>query len=306
MVPTKQYLEKIIETQKASENKGRIATYIPELSKANIDHLGITMMDIEGQSVVAGDDQTKFTLQSISKIITLMLAIEDHGEDYVFSKVGTEAVEYPFNTLRPFEKKPNNPMMNAGAIVVSSLIKGINTQEKIERVLKFTQRVTENPNIQINTSVFESEKRTSSRNRAIAYYLDDLGLLEDHPLETLDVYFSQCSIEVNTGDLARLGANLANWGKDVLTNEQIIPTRITEVTKTLMAVCGMYDESGRFQMEVGIPSKSGVSGGILSVVPGNVGIGIYSPGLDPSGNSFLGKNVLEVLSKSFRYNIYSY
>ncbi|MFZ5965975.1 MAG: glutaminase A [Bacillota bacterium] len=287
---------------------GKVATYIPELKNANADALGIVVADIDGNVYKAGDYETKFTIQSASKPITLMLALMDYGKDYVFEKVGMEPTGDPFNSMRKLEtinpSRPLNPMINAGAIAVASLIKGKDNNEKMNRILDLFRKISKNPDLTINESVYLSEKKTGDRNRSMAYFLRDVGVIEGDVEDILDLYFMQCSIEVTCLDIAYMGMFLANQGKIQGRNEQLIPKHITQIAKTFMVTCGMYDASGEFAIQVGIPAKSGVGGGIMCSVPNRMGIGVVGPALDKKGNSIAGVKVLEGLSKELDLSIF--
>ena len=301
-------LQELVHQNKELTAKGRLADYIPELSKVDPNLLGISVYDVKGRLFEAGDCSAKFTLQSISKPLVLMLALLDNGEEAVFKKVGKEPTGDPFNSivrLETFnEKKPLNPMINAGAISVSGLIKGKDASDKVNRILDFLKHITQNNDISINESVFESELLTGHRNRSMAYFLKDFGNIDGDVEETLAVYFKQCSIEVTTRDLAYVGAVLARNGKDLITNKQIFPERYCNLVKSYMATCGMYDGSGEFAINIGIPAKSGVGGGIMCTVLDRMGIGVFSPALDQKGNSYAGIKVLEMLSKELSLSIY--
>ncbi|MBS9776308.1 MAG: glutaminase A [Fusobacterium sp.] len=300
-------LLKLVEKNKQFTNEGKVANYIPELDKANKNALGIFVNTIDGKEYFAGDYNTKFTIQSISKIISLMLALLDNGEDYVFSKVGMEPTGDPFNSIRKLEtsskKKPYNPMINAGAIAVASMIKGKDERDKFNRLLDFAKLITEDDSIDVNYKIFCGEEETGFRNVSMGYFLKGEGIIEGDVDEALRIYFKQCSIEGTAQTIAKLGKFLANDG--ILSNgERIISTRTAKIIKTLMVTCGMYDSSGEFAVRVGIPSKSGVGGGICSVVPGKMGIGVYGPALDPKGNSLAGVCLLEDLAKELSLNIF--
>lgn len=301
-------LFKLIENHQNETQNGNVANYIPELGKARKDALGISIYDVNGRLYQAGDVDEKFTIQSISKPIVLLLALLDNGEERVFSKVGKEPTGDPFNSivrLETFdEHKPLNPMINAGAISVAGLIKGKDAKEKSDRILSFMKEITRNNDLEINNAVFESESRTGNRNRSMAYFLKDFGNVEGHVEETLEVYFKQCSIEVTTKELAYIGAILARNGKDLITKKQIFPERYCHIVKSYMATCGMYDGSGEFAINVGIPAKSGVGGGIMCSVYNRMGIGVFGPALDRKGNSYAGIKMLEELSKSLSLSIY--
>ena len=235
------------------------------------------------------------------------MALMDNDWDYVFSKVGMEPSGDPFNSIMKLEtndtKKPCNPMINAGAIATTALIKGDSLQEKEERMLAFFRKLAKNDTLQINQSVYESEKLTGDRNRAMGYLLKNDGFIDGNVEEVLDLYFKQCSIEVNTIDLARIGLLFANYGIDIETGERVISENISRMVKTFMVTCGMYDASGEFALKVGVPAKSGVGGGIMASVPRRMGIGVFGPALDKKGNSIGGLNILEDLSRKLELSI---
>jgi glutaminase len=301
-------LDTIIDKNKHWTKEGKVASYIPELSKANGEALGMCITTLEGEEFFAGDYEMKFTIQSISKVITLMLAMIDNGVDYVFSKIGMEPTEGAFNSIISLEnnndQKPLNPMINSGAIAIVSLIAGDTAEEKFDRVLEFTRKITGNPDININESVYESEKATGDRNKSLAYFMKSTGVIEGDVEEILDVYFRQCSMEVNCRDIARIGAMLANSGVIISTNERVISREAARIIKTIMVTCGMYDGSGNFAVHIGIPAKSGVGGGIMAAVPRRMGIGVVGPSLDEKGNSIGGIKVLEELSKELDLSIF--
>lgn len=301
-------LDKIIETNKELTQYGKVANYIPALRKANPSYLGIAVKDCEGRLYCSGDYKQKFTLQSISKIVSLILAILDNGEEEVFKKVGMEPTGDPFNSIVKLEtimpSKPLNPMINAGAIAVTSLIKGKDPDEKFQRLLKFFKKISGNNELNINEEVYLSEKTTGDRNRALTYFMKDVGIIEGDVEEVLDIYFKQCSIEVDCIDVANIGLFLANGGRIPETGERVISEYIARIVKTFMVTCGMYNASGEFAIKVGIPAKSGVGGGIMAVVPHKMGIGVFGPALDEKGNSIAGYGVLEALSKELDLSIF--
>ncbi|MCF2640195.1 glutaminase A [Fusobacterium varium] len=303
----KELLDKLIEKNIPETKLGTVANYIPELDKARKDALGIYIIDNEGNEYFSGDYDIKFTIQSISKIVALMLAILDNGEEYVFSKVGMEPTGDPFNSITKLEtsgeKKPYNPLINAGAIAISSMIKGKDARDKFQRLLEFFRKISEDETLDVNYKIYCGESETGNRNRAMGYFLKGDGIIEGNVEDALDVYFKQCSIEVTAKTLARMGLFLANNGK-LSTGEEVINQRIATIVKTLMVTCGMYDSSGEFAVRAGIPSKSGVGGGILSVVPGKMGIGVYGPSLDKKGNSIAGVTLLEDLSNELNLTIF--
>jgi glutaminase len=307
-VEMKEQLDRMINEQKKCCLQGEVASYIPELAKANPEHLAVSVCTLSGEMFEAGDADVAFTLQSISKVITLALSLMDHGEEAVFKKVGMEPTGDPFNsivkleTIRP--NKPLNPMINAGAIAVTSLIKGNSVDEKLGRLLQFFHDLSGNCSITYNPKVAESEAKTAYLNRSLTYFMKEHRVIEGPVEEVLDLYFKQCAIEVCCRDLARVGAIFANEGKDVLTDRQIIPTQIARICKTFMVTCGMYNASGEFAIRVGIPAKSGVSGGILATIPGQMGVAVLGPALDDKGNSVAGVSFLEAMSKRWQLSIF--
>lgn len=300
-------LNKLVKKNMVLTKDGRVADYIPELDKAKKDALGVCILDNEGNRYTAGDWEIKFTVQSISKLVTLMLAILDNGEEFVFSKVGMEPSGDPFNSIRKLEtsskKKPYNPMINAGAIAVAAMIKGKDAREKFQRVLNFFKKITEDEMLDVNYKIYCGESETGNKNRAMGYFLKNDGIIEGNVEDALEVYFKQCSIEVTAYTLAKLGLFLANNGC-TSTGEQILTPRISTIIKTLMITCGTYDMSGEVAVRVGIPCKSGVGGGIVAVSPGKLGIGVYGPSLDAKGNSIGGIHLLEDLSRELKLSIF--
>ena len=283
---------------------GKVASYIPVLGKASPNDIGICIMDMDGNIYGSGNYRNKFTLQSISKVMALILALLDRGEEEVFSKVGMKPTTEAFNSLYrmdlPDKWIPSNPMLNSGAIITTSLIKG-KGREKSDRILELIRDITSNFNIDYEEKTYRSEKKTADRNRAIAYLLRDMNLLDGNVEEVLDAYFRQCSIEVDCVDLARIGLFFANKCKSYNIERG---EHMATLAVTIMSLCGMYGFSGEYAVKVGVPSKSGVSGGILGVVPNRFGIGVYGPALDRYGNSIVGCKIMEELSKELNLNIF--
>ncbi|HBV68013.1 MAG TPA: glutaminase A [Clostridiales bacterium] len=300
--------ENIINNNINYTNHGKVATYIPELAKASAGDLGVYLITLDGDEYFAGDYNKKFTMQSISKVLTLMLSLMDNGESKVFERVGMEPTGDSFNSIVDLElnniHKPFNPMINAGAIATTSLLAGDSPKEKIERILTLARKLSDNPSIKINEDVFLSEKLTGDRNRSIAYFMKSFNVIEGSVEDILDVYFRQCSIEVTCRDIANIGCVLANDGVSVRTGETIVPKHICRITKTIMSTCGLYDASGEFAVHIGIPAKSGVGGGIMAAVPRKMGIGVYGPSLDEKGNSIAGIQILKELSEKLDLDIY--
>ncbi|MGL6174765.1 MAG: glutaminase A [Cellulosilyticaceae bacterium] len=288
---------------------GETANYIPELEKADSKDLGVYLIGLDGQEYGAGDYEKKFTIQSVSKVLVLTLALMDNGPEKVFDKIGVEATGDPFNSIVRLElkqlQKPLNPMINAGAIATTSLITGDTMQEKIDRILEFARMVSGNEKIGINEAVYTSEARTGDRNRSLAYFMKSCGTINGDVEGLVDIYFRQCAIEMTCKDLARIGMLYANKGISPLNGEQVIPREICRIVMGIMTTCGLYDASGEFAVSVGIPSKSGVGGGMLSAVPGKMGIGVYGPALDEKGNTIGGVEILKYLSEALNLSIFS-
>ncbi len=276
---------------------GQVAAYIPELAKSDPTQLGVCVVTQDGTAYHAGDWQQQFTMQSISKTMALILALELNGYDKVFSKVGVEPSGDAFNSIVKLETKtilPLNPMINAGAIVTASFCAG--GLDPFGRFIERVRKLCGRTSIVLNNAVYSSEKIAGMRNRAMAYLMQEKNILECNAETALDFYFKMCSIMVTTEDLANYGAMLANNGVHPITRERLVEGWIVRIVKTLMLTCGMYDGSGEFAIKVGIPAKSGVGGGIVASVENRMGIATFCPGLDAKGNSIGGCRVLEYLS----------
>lgn len=293
-----------IEKSKKYKGVGEVASYIPELSNVDKDAFALSIVTTSGDVYNFGESEKIFSVQSISKIFTLIMALKDNTIEEVFSKVGTEPTKYEFNSLIPIEQRAANPFINAGAITTTSMIFGKNKEEKFERVIELIDEMSQGGNFSFMEDIYKSEISTTDRNRAIAYYLKSKNIFDQNADEILDLYVRLCAIGANTETLARFGAVLANEGFDINSSNLIIPQNIVQMTIAQMASCGMYETSGEYLMKVGIPSKSGVGGGILGVVPNKCGICVYSPRLDKSGNSVVGKNLLKILSADLGLNIF--
>ena len=305
----KNLLINLVEKNKKYTEDGKVASYIPALSKANKEDLGLCVYDIKNnEEYWAGDSDTKFTIQSISKVVSLIIALNDNGRENVFKKVNVEPTGMGFNSIVNLEirnqDRPYNPMINAGAIATTSLIYGENQEHKLQRILIFLRRATNNPNIDVNKEIYESEKATGDRNRALAYFMKSSNILEGNVEDILDLYFKQCSIEATAKDLARFSAVIANDGIAPWNDEVLISREVCRIVKTIMVTCGMYDASGEFAVHVGVPAKSGVGGGIIATVPRRYGIGIYGPSLDEKGNSIGGVHIIKDLSEELELSIF--
>ncbi len=302
--PVQRYLDQLY-ADLLEMRGGEVASYIPELTRADPSWLGIAMVTVDGHVYQAGDSRQPFTIQSISKAITYGLALEDRGLDAVLAKVGVEPSGEAFNSisLEPGSGRPLNPMINAGAIATTGLVESKLGALPMSRILDTFGRYT-GRHMDIDESVYRSESDTGHRNRAIAHLLYGHGIVDRTPEEVLDLYFRQCSILVNARDLAVMGACLANNGVNPVTGVVALQSRYVEKVLSVMSTCGMYDYSGGWIFNVGMPAKSGVGGGIMAVLPGQFGLGVFSPPLDEKGNSVRGIEACKRLSRDFSLHLF--
>jgi glutaminase len=289
----------------AELHEGTVASYIPELAKVDPNLFAISVVGVDGKIVEVGDYEQLFSMQSISKPFVFGQSLEDHGRDSVMVKVNVEPTGEAFNSILLDEvtNRPFNPLVNAGAIATADLITGKDFPERVTRLLQVFERYTGRP-VHIDNSVFFSERTTGHRNRAIAHLMLNFGMISDRIDETLDLYFQQCSVLVNCHDLAVMGATLANAGVNPITNERALKAEYVKDVLSIMLSCGMYDFAGGWAYAVGLPAKSGVSGGIVAVVPGQFGIGIFSPRIDSRGNSARGVAVCRELSRRYGLHVF--
>ncbi|MBA4696259.1 MAG: glutaminase A [Legionella sp.] len=301
---TVELLEDLV-NEAASNHQGEVATYIPELANVNPDMTAIAVQVLgENEPLVCSNvDLVPVTLQSTSKMIPLIGLLEDFGPEKIFQWVKVEPSGDEFSSitrLEQFGPKPSNPMLNAGAITLCSHIPGISEQQFgwLEHWVQklFNKRLT------INPLVFASEKRTGDRNRSLAYLLKSRKLLGTEVDVALDLYFTLCSYEAQLEEMLYLPTLLANQGKDPISGEQILSTETCKIALAIMATCGLYDETGTFMVNTGMPGKSGVSGYIIAVVPGKAGIVVMSPRVNQKGNSVRGLHMLEGLSKALNWH----
>jgi glutaminase len=294
-----------LHSQYRSLHTGTLASYIPELAKMDPNWFSICITTVDGQSFEVGDSRQLFTIQSISKVFVHGLALEDHGREPVLTRVGVEPTGDTFNAIVLDEdsKRPYNPMVNAGAIATTSLIKGKGATDRLNRMLAMFERYIGHESF-IDMPTFMSERTTGHRNRAMAHLMLNFGMMDEKVDEALDLYFQQCSLMVNCLDLAVMAATLANRGKNPLTQVQAIPACYVRDILSVMYTCGMYNFAGEWAYTVGLPAKSGVSGGLIVVVPGRMGIGIFSPPLDKRGQSVRGVKVCEQLSQRFGLHLF--
>jgi glutaminase len=291
----------------ARTHRGVVASYIPELARIDPSAFGIAVIEADGRAVVAGDSDTPFSIQSISKVFTLTLALGMVG-DRLWRRVGREPSGSPFNSIVQLEREkgvPRNPFINAGAIAVTdAILSGHEPRVALAEILRFMQFVAQDHSITIDKAVAQSEKQTGFRNIALANYMQSFGVL-DNPVDyTLGVYFHHCAIAMSCRQLAMAGRYLAHSGRNPATGLSVVSAERARRINALMLTCGHYDGSGEFAYRVGLPGKSGVGGGILAVVPGKASIAVWSPGLDASGNSHLGAIALEMLAKRMNWSIF--
>ncbi|MEK5184691.1 glutaminase A [Solibacillus sp. FSL W7-1324] len=298
-------LQKIYEQAKQMTAGGKVASYIPALAAANSDLFAVSLLSAE-QEIELGDCTETFTLQSVVKVISFMVAANHHGIEEIMNYVDVEPTGDSFNSIVRLEghnNKPFNPMINAGAITIASLLPGETMYEKVKSVTTYLEKMI-GKKVHINNEIYLSEYQSADYNRAIAYILQANGFLKSDVEEALQVYLQLCSISVDVTDLAKMGYYFATNGKD---SEACCNKEVINIAKALMLTCGMYNASGKFAAFVGLPAKSGVSGAIIAVVrngeieqlQGPIGIGIYGPAIDQVGNSVAGIDFLMNLSKEY-------
>jgi len=278
-----------IHARHVSNQDGALANYIPQLAAVDPDKFGIAIATIGGRLFTVGDVEVPFTIQSVSKAFIYCLALELAGRTDVLNRVGVEPSGDAFNAIvfDPYTNRPFNPMVNAGAITVTGIIRDAAGAGAFDLIL---DRLSEAAGRRLNVdeAVYRSESETGHRNRAIGHLLRNAGVLEGPVDEVLDLYFRQCAILVTASDLARMGATLAHIGENPVTGRQVFYLDAVRDTLAVMFTCGMYDDSGHWAFDVGVPAKSGVGGGICGIVNRQLGIGTFSPRLDPKGNSVRG------------------
>lgn len=303
-------LSEMIEACRPLTVQGKTASYIPGLQSADPAKLGICVADSTGRVLHAGDSQDIFTIQSIVKVLTFTASLLDSGIDKVSHKVSVEPTDDGFNSIVALEtkneNKPLNPMINAGSIACITMINADTLFGCSERILELTRRLSGNESICVDEDIYNSEKSTGSRNRAIAYFMKSTGIIEEdvNVEELLDAYFRVCSFRVTCADLANIALVYAGNGTHPITGEEFFPSNIARVIKATMVMCGMYEESGRVAVRIGLPTKSGVGGGIMSIIPGQMGIGIYGPALNEKGSSIAGLALLKKLSNFMDASIF--
>lgn len=301
-------LKEILNESAPYTKHGEVASYIPELSKADPRDLGMCVLSDTGELFGAGDYEKEFTAQSIIKPIILLAALCDSGFEKVRELVGVESTGKPFDSFNYSDLALTgdhiNPMVNTGAIALCTLISGANCSEKFTRLLSIVRNLASNQAIDLDEETYISESQTGNKNRALAYLLKAYGLIDGSPDDVVDLYFRACSIRLCCRDLAKIASVFAHHGKNLNTGEVLFENNFAKYINAMLTICGMYDGSGEFALNVGIPAKSGVGGGIMAVVPGRMGIGVYSPALDKKGNSVAGIRALELLSRRLSLGIF--
>lgn len=300
-------LDEIVATIGASDSRGKPADYIPQLACIDPNQFAITVAMADGRVYSAGNSDQLFSIQSISKVFTLTIALGKLG-DAVWSRVGREPSGDPFNSIVQLEHehgKPRNPFINAGAIAIAdAIIMGHQPKETLAEILQFVRFIADDDNISIDDKVAQSELATGDRNASLAHFMASFGRL-DNPVDcVLGTYFHHCSIAMTTEQLAKAGLFLVDDGRNPVTGARVVSPQRARRINSLMLMCGHYDGSGEFAFRVGLPGKSGVGGGILAVAPGKASIGVWSPGLDDVGNSKLGTEALEKLVEHTGWSIF--
>ncbi len=300
-------VKEIADEMRQRPDRGEVANYIPELAGVDPKQFGLAVITADGHVAAAGDSDTSFSIQSISKVFTLTLALGKVG-DRLWRRVGREPSGSPFNSVVQLEYEhgiPRNPFINAGAIAVTDVIlSGHQPREVLGEILRFVRFTADDTAITIDEAVAASEKRTGFRNAALANYMKSFGVL-DNPVDyTLGVYFHHCAIAMSCRQLAMAGRFLAHLGRNPSTGYAVVHPERARRINAVMLTCGHYDGSGEFAYRVGLPGKSGVGGGILAIAPGKASIAVWSPGLDASGNSHLGRIALEQLTKRLGWSIF--
>jgi glutaminase len=300
-------VDEIVAKMSPRLGEGKVADYIPELARVDPKQFGIAITTVDGQTYMAGDATIPFSIQSISKVFMLTLALGKMGEG-AWKRVGREPSGSSFNSIVQLEHEhgiPRNPFINAGAIVVTDMVlAGHKPREAIGEFLRFMRYLTDDDTVIIDAKVAKSEHLTGYRNFALANFMRGFGNLE-HAVElVLGVYFHQCALAMNCVQLSRAGLYLANRGTNPLTGFSVVSPKRARRINALMLTCGHYDGSGDFAYHVGLPGKSGVGGGIMAIAPGKASIAVWSPGLNKVGNSALGSEALEMLTTRTGWSVF--
>ncbi|AFL82752.1 L-glutaminase [Belliella baltica DSM 15883] len=300
-----QIIEEVYQEVQEENQRGKVATYIPELASVNPDQFGIALVDLKGNVFGVGDYQVPFSIQSISKVHTLTMVFHVFNSK-LFTRVNVEPSGNPFNSIAQleFEKGiPRNPFINAGALVITDALCS-KFQKPIEQISDFINEISGKNCVSFNESVKKSEQNHGERNTALAYFLKSYKNFNNNIDEVLDVYFSQCAIEMNCVDLAKSFSYLANDGFSIFANREILSESHARRVNALMLTCGFYDEAGEFAFRVGLPGKSGVGGGVAAVMPHKFSIAVWSPELNEKGNSVKAIKALELLTDKLSFSLF--
>jgi glutaminase A len=300
-------IDRIAEEAGAATERGAVATYIPELAHVDPIRFGIAVVTVDGEAFVAGDADMAFSIQSVSKVFTLTLALGKYG-NAIWSRVGREPSGSAFNSIvqLEYEKgRPRNPFINAGAIAIAdAILAGHAPREAIGEIVRFVRHLADDDTIAIDEKVARSELATGDRNASLAHFMKSFGRLENPVDHVLGVYFHHCALAMSCRQLATAGLFLAAGGINPATGGRVVSAERARRINALMLTCGHYDGSGEFAFRVGLPGKSGVGGGILAIAPGKASISVWSPGLDPAGNSLLGAEALEKLARATGWSVF--
>lgn len=301
-------VDEIVASMRKRTDRGTVASYIPELARADPNAFGLVVIGTDGSVAAGGDCDASFSIQSISKVFTLTLALGKIG-DRLWRRVGREPSGSPFNSIVQLERErgiPRNPFINAGAIAVTdAILSGHRPRETLGEILRFVRFLASDEAITIDEAVAASEQRTGYRNAALANYMKSFGVLENPVDLTLGAYFHHCAIAMTCRQLAMAGRFLAQGGQHPATGQSVVSAERARRINAVMLTCGHYDGSGEFAYRVGLPGKSGVGGGILAVAPGRASIAVWSPGLDANGNSHLGRVALEQLTQRLGWSVFA-
>ncbi|WP_104403312.1 glutaminase B [Vibrio penaeicida] len=306
MKPTNLLLADILDDVRPLIGKGKVADYIPALAKVHNEKLAMAVYTNDGKVFQSGDADEPFSIQSISKALSLTLAMVLYQQEEIWSRVGKEPSGQAFNSMIQLEMEqgiPRNPFINAGAIVVADLLHSRLSAPR-QRLLEFVRQLSGDTHIVYDKVVAASEMMHSDRNAAIAYLMRSFSNFQNDVIPVLNNYFHACALKMSCVDLAKTFSYLANKGVSVQTGKQVITPTQTKQLNALLATCGLYDGAGEFAYRVGMPGKSGVGGGIVAIVPGEMTIAVWSPELDASGNSLAGTQALELFSERIGRSIF--
>jgi glutaminase len=300
-----QILEDVFYSIRSRPDNGQVADYIPELAAVDPQKFGVYLATTTGDHFGAGDQEEKFSIQSIAKVLSLTLAFQQRG-DALWERVGVEPSGNPFNSLwqLEYEKgRPRNPLINSGAIVICDILCSI-YPDPLTALLSFIRKISGNAHVSCNESVAASEKKIGFRNAALINMMKSCGNIGNDIDQVLDLYYHMCAIEMSCAELARTFLLYANHGKLVSSGESVITSSMTKRINAIMQTCGFYDEAGEYTFKVGLPGKSGIGGGIVAILPGKYAVAVWSPPLNAKGNSVKGMQLLEVLTTKTGISIF--